>query len=91
MKKKTIKLNVWRQNGPRSKGAFESYEAVDVNEHMSFLEMLDTVNEKLIEDDKDPIAFDHDCREGICGSCNMVINGYAHGPQERTKIGRAHV
>ena len=91
MKKKTIKLNVWRQNGPRSKGAFESYEAVDVNEHMSFLEMLDTVNEKLIEDDKDPIAFDHDCREGICGSCNMVINGYAHGPQERTTVCQLHM
>ena len=91
MKKKNFKLNVWRQNGPRSKGAFETYEAKDVNEHMSFLEMLDTVNETLIEDGKEPIAFDHDCREGICGSCNMVINGYAHGPQERTTVCQLHM
>lgn len=90
-KKKNLKLHVWRQRSPRDTGAFETYEAKDVNEHMSFLEMLDTVNEELIEGDQEPIAFDHDCREGICGSCNMVINGYAHGPQERTTVCQLHM
>ncbi len=91
MKKKNIKLHVWRQNGPNATGAFKTYEAKEVNEHMSFLEMLDTVNEELIEKGEEPIAFDHDCREGICGSCNMVIDGYAHGPQERTTVCQLHM
>ena len=91
MKTKNLKLHVWRQSGPSTNGAFETYEAKDVNEHMSFLEMMDTVNERLIEEGKEPIAFDHDCREGICGSCNMVINGEAHGPQRKTTACQLHM
>lgn len=91
MKTKNIKLHVWRQDGPKKAGKFESYEAKDVNEHMSFLEMLDTVNEEILEGGGDPIAFDHDCREGICGSCNMVVNGHARGPQERTTVCQLHM
>ena len=75
-------LHVWRQAGPRAPGRFERYQAREVNQHMSFLEMLDVVNQRLIEAGQDPIAFEHDCREGICGSCGFVING---------EIGRAHV
>ncbi len=89
--KKNLKLHVWRQRGPRDTGGFETYDAKDVNEHMSFLEMLDTVNDELIMKGKEPIAFDHDCREGICGSCDMVINGYAHGPEERTTVCQLHM
>ncbi|MCU0674643.1 MAG: succinate dehydrogenase/fumarate reductase iron-sulfur subunit [Myxococcota bacterium] len=91
MKTKTIKLHVWRQSGPNDAGRFETYTAENVTEHMSFLEMLDDLNEKLIADGKDPIAFDHDCREGICGMCSMVINGYAHGPDERTTTCQIHM
>jgi succinate dehydrogenase / fumarate reductase iron-sulfur subunit len=75
-----LTLRVWRQKGPGDKGGIVSYEAGDVSPDMSFLEMLDTVNEGLILRDQDPIAFDHDCREGICGSCGVMINGVAHGP-----------
>ncbi len=80
--KKTIniKLRVWRQNGPSDKGHFETYEMNDVPTAASFLEMMDLLNEKLINEGKDPVAFDHDCREGICGACSMYINGRAHGP-----------
>jgi succinate dehydrogenase / fumarate reductase iron-sulfur subunit len=69
----------------------ERYEAKDVSEHMSFLEMLDVVNEGLIEDGREPISFDHDCREGICGTCSMVINGYAHGPEPGTTVCQLHM
>ena len=72
-------LQVWRQTGPTDRGRFVRYEARDVSPDMSFLEMLDVVNETLIERAEDPIAFEHDCREGICGSCGMVINGSPHG------------
>ena len=75
-----IKLRVWRQNGPHDKGHFEEYELNDVPTDASFLEMMDILNEKLISEGKDPVAFDHDCREGICGACSMYINGRAHGP-----------
>ncbi len=75
-----IKLRVWRQNGPHDKGHFETYELNDVPTAASFLEMMDLLNEKLINEGKDPVAFDHDCREGICGACSMYINGRAHGP-----------
>ena len=76
-----VTIKVWRQKGKDSKGEFQTYEAKDISTHMSFLEMLDEVNDVLIKDGKEPIAFDHDCREGICGSCSMVINGRAHGPE----------
>ena len=75
-----IKLKVWRQNGPNEKGHFETYDMNDVPTAASFLEMMDLLNEKLLSEGKEPIAFDHDCREGICGACSMFINGRAHGP-----------
>ncbi len=75
-----IKLQVWRENPGKVEGHFETYDANDLQEDMSFLEMLDTVNEQLTEDGVEPIAFDHDCREGICGTCSLVINGIPHGP-----------
>lgn len=79
-----ITLKVWRQDGPNHAGGFKSYEAKDVSPDMSFLEMLDYVNEGLIERGEDPIAFDHDCREGICGMCSLMINGRPHGPEQTT-------
>ena len=74
-------LRVWRQPNAQAPGRFEQYEARDVSPDLSFLELLDVVNEQLIRQGIDPIAFDHDCREGICGSCSMMINGFAHGPE----------
>jgi succinate dehydrogenase / fumarate reductase iron-sulfur subunit len=79
-----FRLKVWRQAGPGAAGAFATYEARDISADMSFLEMIDVVNEGLIEQGQEPIAFDHDCREGICGSCSMMINGSAHGPEKGT-------
>ncbi|MFX4271102.1 succinate dehydrogenase/fumarate reductase iron-sulfur subunit [Propionibacteriaceae bacterium Y1685] len=79
-----ITLNIWRQNGPTDKGRMVPYELDDVSEHMSFLEMLDVLNEQLTERGEDPVAFDSDCREGICGMCGLVINGQAHGPESTT-------
>lgn len=73
-------LNIWRQNGPNENGRFVSYEAYDVSPRMSFLEMLDGVNQKLLVNGEEPVAFEHDCREGICGSCSLVIDGIPHGP-----------
>ncbi len=75
-----LTLKVWRQKNRNTEGDFETYKASEISPDMSFLEMLDVVNEKLTKDGKEPVAFDHDCREGICGSCSMVINGRAHGP-----------
>ncbi len=86
-----LTLHVWRQRGPREAGRFVTYEAADVSPDMSFLEMLDVVNEGLIVKGEDPIAFDHDCREGICGACGMVINGRPHGPRERTTTCQLHL
>ena len=86
-----LKLHVWRQSGPDDRGRFEDYVAEDVSEHMSFLEMLDVVNERLIADGAEPIAFDHDCREGICGSCGFMINGEPHGPLPRTTVCQLHM
>src|SRR5690606_34200998 len=83
-------LHVWRQSG-KAAGAFKAYTVADVNEHMSFLEMLDVLNERLIEEGDDPVAFDHDCREGICGMCGIVINGVPHGPQSRTTTCQLHM
>jgi len=86
-----LTLRVWRQAGPSVAGGFVQYTARDVNPDMSFLEMLDVVNEGLIEAGDLPIAFDHDCREGICGSCGMMINGVAHGPQKGTATCQLHM
>ena len=79
-----LTLNVWRQKDRKSEGRFVTYDAPDISPDMSFLEMLDVVNERLIGKGEDPIAFDHDCREGICGTCGMVINGAPHGPRRAT-------
>lgn len=86
-----IKLKVWRQAGPKAQGRFETYTVPDANPHMSFLELLDVLNEQLIKSGKDPIEFDHDCREGICGSCGVVVDGVAHGPQRRTACCQLHM
>jgi len=86
-----ITLKVWRQKDANSEGRFVTYEAPDITEHMSFLEMLDVVNEGLIGKGEEPIAFDHDCREGICGTCGMVINGRPHGPRDRTTACQLHM
>ncbi len=75
-----IKVKVWKQNGPNNEGHFEIYDMPQVPTSASFLEMMDILNEKLLTESKEPIAFDHDCREGICGACSMFINGRAHGP-----------
>ena len=91
MSEMTINLKVWRQKNTNDPGRFEEYLLPGVNEHMSFLEMLDVLNEKLMKEDKDPVEFDHDCREGICGSCNLVINGRAHGPKHKTATCQLHM
>jgi len=85
-----VTLRVWRQPGPDAAGEMVSYEVEDVTPEMSFLEVLDTLNERLILDGSEPVAFDHDCREGICGACGVVINGRAHGP-ERTTACQLHM
>ncbi|MBM71764.1 MAG: succinate dehydrogenase/fumarate reductase iron-sulfur subunit [Crocinitomicaceae bacterium] len=84
-------LKVWRQKSQSSKGAIETYHLSDISEDMSFLEMFDVLNDKLIRDKKDPIAFDHDCREGICGMCSMFINGEAHGPGRNVTTCQLHM
>src|SRR5262245_47838870 len=86
-----LTLFVWRQPNSQAEGKMVRYEANDVSEHMSFLEMLDVVNEELIAKGEDPIAFDHDCREGICGTCGMVINGVPHGPRKATTTCQLHM
>jgi succinate dehydrogenase / fumarate reductase iron-sulfur subunit len=86
-----LTLHVWRQEGPNVSGRFETYVLDDVSPHMSFLEMLDVLNERLIAEGKKPVAFEHDCREGICGSCGMVINGRPHGPRRRTTACQLHM
>jgi len=86
-----LTLKVWRQQGSKARGKFETYEARDISTDMSFLEMLDVVNEKLTLEGKDPIAFDHDCREGICGMCGTVVNGRAHGPEKGTTLCQLHM
>ena len=86
-----LTLKVWRQNGPDARGEFRTYAANDVSEHMSFLEMLDVVNEELLTKGAEPIAFDHDCREGICGSCSLMINGRPHGPRQATTACQLHM
>lgn len=86
-----ITLKVWRQKNSKSTGAFESYPVKNISTEMSFLEMIDVLNEELIREGKDPIAFDHDCREGICGMCSMYINGRPHGPWEANTTCQLHM
>lgn len=86
-----LKLKVWRQKNRESKGRFEEYQLDNVSEDSSFLEMLDTLSEELIEKGQDPVAFDHDCREGICGMCSMTIDGIPHGPEKATTACQLHM
>lgn len=86
-----LTLLVWRQKNAEDKGCLETYEAKGINPHMSFLEMLDVVNEDLNQKGVDPIAFDHDCREGICGACSLTINGVPHGPDRGTTVCQLHM
>ena len=86
-----LTLEVWRQKSAGDAGRFETYKARNISHHMSFLEMLDVVNQDLIEQGKEPIAFDHDCREGVCGMCGFVIDGHAHGPLPETTICQLHM
>ena len=86
-----LKLKIWRQDSPKDKGHFKTYKVDGLNTHMSFLEMLDVLNEQLVESDSEPVAFDHDCREGICGMCSMVINGRPHGPLKGTTTCQLHM
>ena len=86
-----LTLHIWRQPGPGTPGRMVRYEAHDISPDMSFLEMLDVVNERLMETGEAPVAFDHDCREGICGSCSLMINGVAHGPNPGTATCQLHM
>ena len=86
-----LTLKVWRQKGPQEKGRFESYDVKNISEDSSFLEMLDVLNEQLVNTNTEPVAFDHDCREGICGMCSLYINGHAHGPDEDITTCQLHM
>ena len=86
-----LKLEVWRQRNASSKGNFETYTVQNISSEMSFLEMFDVLNERLVSEGKEPIAFDHDCREGICGSCSMYVDGKAHGPWEKNTVCQLHM
>ncbi|MGD8522291.1 MAG: succinate dehydrogenase/fumarate reductase iron-sulfur subunit [Desulfobacterales bacterium] len=87
----SLTLKIWRQQNPKEKGQFETYAANDISTDMSFLEMLDVINEQLTLEGEDPIAFDHDCREGICGMCGAVVNGHAHGSEKGTTLCQLHM
>ena len=86
-----LTLHIWRQKGPQDKGKMVAYNVKDISEHMSFLEMMDVLNEQLINTGEAPVAFDHDCREGICGMCSMYINGQAHGPDRGVTTCQLHM
>ncbi len=86
-----LTLKIWRQKGPDSKGKMVDYKVTDISEHMSFLEMMDVLNEQLVANNEEPVAFDHDCREGICGMCSMYINGEAHGPDRGVTTCQLHM
>lgn len=86
-----LKLNIWRQRDRNADGAMQTYELDTVSPEMSFLEMLDVLNEELIAKGDEPVEFEHDCREGICGSCGIMINGQAHGPQKGTATCQLHM
>jgi len=90
-KNMTLNLKIWRQAGPEAKGGFLEFQAKNVSPHMSFLEMLDVVNEELVRRGDEPVEFDHDCREGICGACSLVINGNPHGPDRLTTTCQLHM
>lgn len=87
----SLTLKVWRQKNDKDKGQMEEYQVKDISTDSSFLEMMDILNEQLIEEGKEPVAFDHDCREGICGSCSMMINGEAHGPGREITTCQLHM
>jgi len=86
-----LTLHIWRQKNAKSAGKMVQYQVADVSPHMSFLEMLDVLNEQLIKKGEEPVAFDHDCREGICGMCSLVINGMPHGPDRGTTVCQLHM
>jgi succinate dehydrogenase / fumarate reductase iron-sulfur subunit len=86
-----LKLKIWRQKGADDKGKMVDYQVANISEHMSFLEMMDVLNEQLVNSGDEPVSFDHDCREGICGSCSMFINGEAHGPVKGTTTCQLHM
>ncbi len=86
-----LTLQVWRQPRADAEGEFETYHLNGISTHMSFLEMLDVLNEKLLSEGREPVAFDHDCREGICGSCGLVLNGQTHGPDRETTVCQLHM
>ncbi|HFS68163.1 MAG TPA: succinate dehydrogenase/fumarate reductase iron-sulfur subunit [Flavobacteriia bacterium] len=86
-----LTLKIWRQKGPDTKGKMVDYQVTDISEHMSFLEMMDVLNEQLVANNEEPVAFDHDCREGICGMCSMYINGEAHGPDRGVTTCQLHM
>jgi len=86
-----LTLKVWRQQNSNDSGRFETYQVSDISSEMSFLEMFDVLNERLIREGKDPIAFDHDCREGICGMCSMVVDGKPHGPWKANTVCQLHM
>ena len=91
MKDMNLTLKIWRQKGSNDKGKMVDYKVAGISEHMSFLEMMDVLNEQLVNSGDEPVAFDHDCREGICGSCSMFINGEAHGPVKGTTTCQLHM
>src|SRR5690606_5004523 len=84
-------IKVWRQKGPKERGRFETYSLQEISPDSSFLEMMDVLNEQLVNEGAEPIAFDHDCREGICGMCSLYINGHAHGPDEDITTCQLHM
>ncbi|MCW0484699.1 succinate dehydrogenase/fumarate reductase iron-sulfur subunit [Gaoshiqia sediminis] len=86
-----LTLKIWRQNGPKEKGRFETYKVNNISTDSSFLEMMDILNEQLINENKEPVAFDHDCREGICGMCSLYINGRPHGPDDDVTTCQLHM
>ena len=90
-KNMTINLRIWRQKSPEAPGKLVDYTVSNASEHMSFLELLDVLNEQLIASEDDPVEFDSDCREGICGSCGVMVAGIAHGPQQRTAVCQLHM
>ena len=91
MSNMNLTLKIWRQKGPNDKGKMVDYKVSEISEHMSFLEMMDVLNEQLIAKGEEPVAFDHDCREGICGMCSMYINGEAHGPDRGVTTCQLHM
>ncbi|MGB3465760.1 MAG: 2Fe-2S iron-sulfur cluster-binding protein, partial [Cyclobacteriaceae bacterium] len=86
-----LTLKIWRQKSKKDSGKMVEYKVSEISDHMSFLEMMDVLNEQLVAEGEEPVAFDHDCREGICGSCSLYINGEAHGPSKGTTTCQLHM